>query len=174
MFSLFVKPSELQRWDRYGCSYSRFLNKYYHKAHSLYALLQRHRVHLGQASPPAPGSCWPHKPLRWQQWSLPDVCGAAALPCPAGALQRLLCPSATSCSLGLALVASCSATSPASPQASMGTWMGHQGSSGFISELGIPTWWGNIEFWKSVGGGEKKIREASMEIWTYTNVSKNC
>lgn len=54
MFSLFVKPSELQRWDRYGCSYSRFLNKYYHKAHSLYALLQRHRVHLGQASPPAP------------------------------------------------------------------------------------------------------------------------
>lgn len=79
MFSLFVKPSELQRWDRYSCSYSRFLNKYYHKAHSSYALLQRHRLHRGQASPPAPESCWPHKPMRWQQWSLPDVCGAAAL-----------------------------------------------------------------------------------------------
>lgn len=82
IFSLFVKPSELQRWDRYGCSYSRFLNKYYHKAHSSYALLQRHCVHPGQASPPAPQSCWPHKSLRWQHWSLPDVLVLLCLSCP--------------------------------------------------------------------------------------------
>lgn len=89
MFSLFVKPSELQRWDRYGCSYSRFLNKYYHKAHSSYALLQRHhRVLLGAASLAAPESCWPHKPMGWQQWSLPDVCGAAALLLPRLMLGR--------------------------------------------------------------------------------------
>lgn len=159
MFSLFVKPSELQRWDRYSCSYSRFLNKYYHKAHSSYALLQRHRLHRGQASPPAPESCWPHKPMRWQQWSLPDVCGAAAL------LPRLV------------LCRGCSAPEPpatawgwhswpralpVSSQPSVGTWRGHQGGSGFVSQLGIPMWWGNWEFWTTVGGWEKKIREVSM------------
>lgn len=167
MFSLFVKPSELQRWDRYGCSYSRFLNKYYHKAHSSYALLQRHRVHLGQASPPAPGSCWAHKPMRWHHWIPPDVCGAAALLLPrqqARDVRRLLCPSATSYSLGLALVALCSAMSPASSQASVEKWMGHQGGSGFVLRLGIPLWWGNVEFWKNRRNREKNQWNLNVDM----------
>lgn len=154
MFSLFVKPSELQRWDCYGCSYSRFLNKYYHKAHSSYALLQRHRGHLGQASPPAPQVATAEPP-----WCLCCCCPSPAL---AGAVWRLLCPSTTSYSLELALMASCSATSPVSPRASTRMWMGHQGGSELVSQLGIPIWWGNIELWNTVGGREKKIREDSM------------
>lgn len=131
--------------------------------------MQRHRVHLGQASPPAPGSCWPHKPLRWQQWSLPGVCGAAALLLP-----------------WLVLCRGCSAPAPPAT-----AWGWHSWHSSVITALS-----GNVEgapgqLWvcftvgnslmvgkrrvlNDCGRRREKIREVSMQIWTYTNVSKNC